>query len=95
MDLKTFRMHQLGLPQERIANRFNIPQRTLFDHLAKMPSLAIPLNADLLKGFTVPQVAENHGWTEPIVWSIASEGKDDRRRIHDRKLNPVSGISPI
>jgi hypothetical protein len=81
MDLKIFRMHRLGLPQERIAKRFNIPQRTLSDHLAKMPSLAIPLNTDLLKGFTVPQVAEKHGWTEPVVWSIALEGKSDLDRF--------------
>ena len=47
MDLKTFRMHRLGLPQERIANRLSVPQRTLSDHLAKMPSLAILINADL------------------------------------------------
>jgi hypothetical protein len=43
--------------------------------------LAIPLNADLLKGFTVPQVAEKHGWTEPMVWSIALEGKSDLDRF--------------
>ena len=73
--------------------------RTLSDHLAKMPSLAIPLNADLSnhlpkmpelaklvnadlsKGFTVSQVAEKHGWTEPMVWPIALKGK--RVRIGD------------
>ena len=36
-----------GLPQERIANRLRIPQRTLSDHSAKMAILPIPLNADL------------------------------------------------
>ncbi len=46
MDLEIFRMHRLGLPQKRIANRLSAPQRTLSDHLAKMPSLAIPLNGD-------------------------------------------------
>ncbi len=46
MDLEIFRMHRLGLLQERIANRLSVPQRTLSDHLAKMPSLAIPLNGD-------------------------------------------------
>jgi DNA-binding CsgD family transcriptional regulator len=81
MDLEIFRMHRLGLPQERIANRLSVPQRTLSDHLAKMPSLAIPLNADLSKGFTVPQVAEKHGWAEHLVWSIALEGKDDLQRF--------------
>jgi len=81
MDLKTFHMHRLGLPQERIANRLSVPQRILSYHLAKMPSLAIPLNADLSKGFTVPQVAEKHSWAEPLVWSIALEGKSDLDRF--------------
>jgi len=54
--------------------------------------LAFLLNADLSKGFTVPQVAEKHacpvgpedrtgGWAEPLVWSIALEGKDDLERF--------------
>jgi len=50
-------------------------------HLEKMPALAIILNTDLSKGFTVPQVAEKHGWAEPLVWSIALEGKDDLQRF--------------
>ena len=46
--------------------------------MAELPNF---LNADLSKGFTVPQVAEKHGWTEPLVWSIALEGKDDLDRF--------------
>lgn len=46
-----------------------------------MPILANPLNADLKRGFTVAQVAEKHGWPEPLVWSIALEGKDDLLRF--------------
>ncbi len=34
-----------------------------------------PPNTDLSKGFTVPQVTEKYGWTEPAVWSLALEGK--------------------
>ncbi len=103
MDLEIFRMHRLGLPQERIANRLSVPQRTLSDHLAKMPELANQPKADLSKGFTVGLVAEKYacparpvapadgtgvgqedrtgGWTEPMVWSIALEGKDDLQRF--------------
>jgi len=43
-----------------------IPQKTLSNHLAKMPELAKWLNSDLSKGFTVPQVAQKHDWPEPI-----------------------------
>ncbi len=46
-----------------------------------MPELANLLNTDLSKGFTVPQVAEKHGWTEPMVWSLALEGKDYLERF--------------
>ena len=35
-----------------------------------MPVLAYSLNDDLSRGFTVAQVAEKHGWTEPMVWSL-------------------------
>jgi len=44
-----------------------------------MPVLANLINADLWKGFTVAKVAEKHGWTEPMVWSMALDGKDDRK----------------
>ena len=36
-----------------MANRLGVLQQTISIHLAKMPSLAIPLNADLSKRFTV------------------------------------------
>jgi len=35
-------------------------------HLAEMPTLAFPPNADLSQGFTAAQVAEKHAWREPI-----------------------------
>ncbi|MBW2559090.1 MAG: hypothetical protein JRD69_09725 [Deltaproteobacteria bacterium] len=46
-----------------------------------MPVLANQLNADLSKGFTVAQVAEKHNWAEPMVWSLALEGKSDLDRF--------------
>ena len=48
-----------------------------------MPALANPINTDLSKGFTVVQVAEKHGWTEPMVWSLALEGKEDFERFKE------------
>lgn len=58
LDIKIFRMRCLGIPQDRIAKRLDLPQKTISNHLAKMPVLANPLNSDLEKGFTVAQVAE-------------------------------------
>jgi len=83
LDLKIFRLNQLGIPQDRIAKRLEIPRKTLSNHLAKMPGLAKWPNSDLSKGFTVPQVAQKHGWPEPMVWSQALKGKDDYTRFKD------------
>jgi hypothetical protein len=77
MDLKIFRMSRVDIPQERIALRLGQTRDIIRMHLGKMPVLAFSPNTDLLKGFTVPQVAEKHGWVEPLVWSIALEEKDD------------------
>ena len=67
---KIFRMNRLGIPQDRIAKRLGMDQKTIHYHLGKMPVLAFSLNADLSQGFTVSQVAQKHGWTEPMVWSL-------------------------
>jgi len=58
LDIKIFRMDRLGIPQDRIAKRLDVPQQTISDHLPKMPGLANPVNTDLSKGFTVARVAE-------------------------------------
>jgi hypothetical protein len=76
-------MNRLGIPQERVARRLGVDQKTIHNHLGKKPGLANLLNADLSRGFTIPQVAEKHGWTEPMVWSVALEGKDDLKRFKE------------
>ena len=85
LDLKIYRMHRLGIPQDRIAKRLGLPQQTISDHLPKMPELANPVNSDLARGFTVSQVAEKHDWTEPMVWSLALEGREDLERFRELK----------
>ena len=81
LDLKILRMNGLQIPQERMANRLGVLQQTISIHLQKMPELAKLVNTDLSKGFTVVQVAEKHGWTEPMVWSLSLEGKSDLDRF--------------
>ena len=81
LDIKIFRMDRLGVPQGRIARRMGVDQKTIHNHLGEMPGLAFLLNTDLSKGFTVQQVAEKHDWAEPLVWSIALEGKNDLDRF--------------
>ena len=77
IDLKLFRMNRLGIPQDRIAKRLGAPQQTISGHLPKMATLPNPVNADLSRGFTVSQVAEKHTWTEPVIWALALENKED------------------
>jgi len=43
--------------------------------MAALPKL---LNSDLSQGFIVSQVAQRHGWPDPMVWALALEGKDDQ-----------------
>ncbi len=80
-DLKIFRMDHLGIPQERISSSLCLPQKTVCNHLAKKAVLPKWLNSDLKRGFSIPQLAEKHGWPEPLVWSVALEGKDDLERF--------------
>jgi predicted DNA-binding protein (UPF0251 family) len=54
LELKIFRLHQLGIPQDRIAKRLEVIQQRISRHLLKMPGLAKRVNTDLSKGFTVP-----------------------------------------
>jgi hypothetical protein len=83
LDLKIFSMNRLEIPQKRIAKRLGQARETIRNHLAKMPELANQPKANLSRGFTVAQVAEKHGWTEPMVWSLALEGKDDHVRFKE------------
>jgi len=83
MDIKIFRMNRLGIPQDRIAERLCLARTSFQYHLPKMPVLANSANSDLHQGFTISQVAQKHGLTEPMVWSLALEGKDDQDRFRE------------
>ncbi len=83
LDLKIVRMNLLGIPQERIAKRLGQTRDILRDHLGILAELPKSPKADLSRGYTISQVAEKHGWTEPMVWSIALKGKDDLFRFKE------------
>jgi len=83
MFTENIRMNRLGIPQDRIAKRLGMDQKTIHYHLGKMAVLPNSLNADLSQGFTVAQMAKKHGWTEPMVWSLALEGKEDHNRFKE------------
>lgn len=83
MDIKIFCMNRLGIPQDRMAARLGMNQKTIHNHLVKMAVLPKLLNSDLSQGFTVAQVAQKHGWTDPMVWALALEGKEDQDRFKE------------
>jgi hypothetical protein len=76
-------MNRLGIPQERIAQRFGMDQKTISNHSGEKATLPFLLNTDLRQGFTVSQTAEKHGCPEPLVWAIKLEGKDDLSKCHE------------
>ena len=82
---KIFNMIRLGIPQQRISDRLNILQSKISGYLSDMLILANPINSDLERGFTVSQVAEKHGWPEPLVWSLKLEGKNDLAKCDELK----------
>ena len=61
LHIKIFRMHRLGIPQDRIAKRLSLARTSFQYHLPKMAALPNSANADLFLGFTVAQVDEKHG----------------------------------
>ena len=83
MDIKIFHMNRLGIPQDKIAKRLGVNQASIHNHLLKMATLPNLINADLSGGFTVAQVAEKHNWTDPMVWSLALEAKEDLERFKE------------
>ncbi|MGD9161968.1 MAG: DNA methyltransferase [Desulfobacteraceae bacterium] len=48
-----------------------------------MPMMAKWVNNDIEKGFTVSQVAEKHGWPEPLVWALKLDGKNDAAKYQE------------
>lgn len=43
------------------------------------------VRADLKRGYPAPNVADKHGWPEPLVWAIALEDKTDHERFEALK----------
>ena len=77
LDLILFRMNKLGIPQDRISSRLDLPQQTISRYLPKMPTVAKWVNTDIKKGFTIQQIAEKHAWPESLVWSLKLEKEND------------------
>ncbi|MGD9161762.1 MAG: DNA methyltransferase [Desulfobacteraceae bacterium] len=83
LEQKIFHLDLLGIPQERISDRLDQNRNTIRDYLVKKAALPKSPNSDLQQGFTVAQVAEKHGWPEPLVWALRLDGKNDATKYQE------------
>jgi len=80
LEAKIVLMNRLGIPVDRIAARLKVNRKTVLNY-AHNPRLFKSIRELLEKGVSVPEVSEHNGCPEPLVWSIALEGKSDQYRF--------------
>ncbi len=73
-------MSRMGIPVEGIAARLKINRKTTKKY-SQNPRLIQSIKKSLKKGQSCHKVAEKHGCPEPLVWSLALEGKSDLDRF--------------
>ncbi len=73
-------LSQLGIPVESIAARLKINRKTAKKY-SENPRLVRSIKKSLNKGHACHKVAKEHDCPEPLVWSIALEGKSDLDRF--------------
>ena len=77
---KIFLMHRLDIPVDRIASRLGRDRKTPLRYFEN-PGLVGSVQRALEKGEPVHKVAEEMKCPEPLIWSIALEGKADQERF--------------
>lgn len=75
-----YMMSRLGIPVERIAALLKINRKTAKKY-SENPRLIRSIKKSLKKGHACHKVAEEHDCPEPLVWSVALEGKSDQERF--------------
>jgi len=83
-EVKIFLMSRLGIPIDRIAVKLKLNRKTAYKY-ANHPSLVQSIEDLLKKRVPIPDIAKKIGCPEPLIWSIALEGKSDQERF--RQLN--------
>ena len=58
-----------------------------------MPAMAKWPNSVFSKGFSVLQVAQKHGWPEPMVWSQALNKKDDQTQFLEKFFPRITKVT--
>jgi hypothetical protein len=77
LEAKIFMMSRWGIPANRIAEQLKVNRLTALKYYEN-PRLIRSIKKSLKKGLASYRVAEEHGCPEPLVWSIALEGKSDQ-----------------
>jgi len=80
LEVKIVLMSRLGIPADRIAARLKVNRKTVLNY-AHNPPLVQSIRELLEKGVCVPEVSEELGCPEPLIWSITLEGKSDQDRF--------------
>jgi len=80
--MKILLLHSLGIPDERIAEKLKINTKTVARFCNNL-KLFQPVRDSLSKGLFVSEAAQKHGLPEPLVWSLALEGKEDLQRFKE------------
>ena len=73
-------MSRLGITLNRIATRLKIDRKTALKY-SENSHLVQSIRSALKKGSLINTVSKEQGCPEPLVWSIALEGKSDQERF--------------
>ena len=73
-------MSRLSIPVEKIAAKLKVNRKTAKNY-SENPKFIQSMKKSLNKGHPCHKVAEEFGCPEPLVWSIALEGKSDQERF--------------
>jgi len=82
LEAKIVLMNRLGIPVDRIAARLKVNLKTVLNY-SHSPPLVQSIRELLGKGVSVPEVSEDNGCPEPLVWSIALEGKSVKQFLQE------------
>ena len=80
LEAKILILSRLGIPVERVAARLKVNRLTALKY-SENSRLVRSIRSALKKGNISNQVAKENGCPEPLVWSIALEGKSDQDRF--------------
>ena len=80
LEAKTFMMSRLGIPANRIAERLKVNRLTALKY-SENSRFVGSIRGSLKKGNLINEVPKEQGCPEPLVWSVALEGKTDQERF--------------